>query len=162
MCAHREPSKTTRWEVISGKCASCIVRGYISTSSTFVDSQSSSQSSGRSPSDSESMDLAVIGSSYKRKAALPAMGYHQRPPKIARTDTSHHPGRSMDETEATPRTRATFELRSTTTSPISTKKKRRKVLLPQNREALHRFMVPLAGTFMISSLSNCRHMLVSS
>jgi hypothetical protein len=67
----------------------------------------------------------------------------------------------MDEPEATPRTRDTFESRSTTTSPISTKKKRRKVML-QNREALQRLIAPLTGTFMISSLSSCQHMLVSS
>ena len=127
----------------------------------FVDSQSLSQSSGGSPSDSEGVDLAVIGPSFKRKAAFSPMG-SQRPPKIARTDASHRPGRSMDETEATSRIQATFRLRSTTTSPISTKKKRRKVLLPQNREALHRLIAPRTGTFTISSPSSQRHMIVSS
>jgi hypothetical protein len=161
MCAHREPSKIPRLEVLSGKYASCIVRGHISTSSAFVDSQASSQSSGRSPSDSESVDLAVIGSSSKRKAPLSPMGL-QRPEKITRTDTSHHPGMSVKETEATSRTQGTFESRPTTTSPISARRKRRKVLLPRNREALHPLFAPLTGTFTISSLSSCRHMLVSS
>lgn len=161
MCAHREPSKIPRWEVLSGKCASCIVRGYISTSSAFVDSQSSSQSSGRSPSNPESVDLAVIDFSSKRKAALSPV-ISQRPQKIARTDTSHHPGMSVKETEATSRTQHTFESRSTTTSPISTKRKRRKVLLPRNRETLHPLFAPLTGTFTISSPSSCRHILVSS
>ncbi|KAI0283671.1 hypothetical protein BGY98DRAFT_685229 [Russula aff. rugulosa BPL654] len=123
MCAHREPSKIPRWEVIS-------------------DLQSSSQSSRRSPSDSQSVDIVAIGSSSKRKAAFPSMG-SQRHQKIARTDTSHYPGRSIKETEATSRTRDTFESRSTTTSPISTKRKRRKVILPQNREALQRLIAPL-------------------
>ena len=161
MCAHREPSQIPRYEVITGKCASCFVRGYISTSSAFVDSQSSSRSSGIGPSDSESVDIAVIGSSSKRKAALSPMG-SQRPQKIARTDASRHPGRSMKETEATRRTRDTFESRSITTSPISPKRKRRKVMLPQNREALQRLIAPHTGTFTISLLSSCRHILVSS
>ena len=140
---------------------SCIVRGYISTSSAFVDSQSSSQSNGRSSSHSESVDLAVIGSSSKRKAVL-SPGVSQRPQKIARTDTSHRSGMSVKETEASSRTQDTFGSRSTTTSPIYTKRKRRKVLLPRNREALHPSFAPLTGTFTISSLSSCRHMLVSS
>jgi hypothetical protein len=157
MCAHRDRSEITRWEVSSGKCVSCIVRGCISTPRAFVDPQSSSHSSGRSPSDSESVDLAAIGSSSKRKAAFPLVGL-QRPQKIARTDTSHHPGRSAKETEANSRTYVVLEPRSTTISPISTKRKRRKVLLPRYREALR----SLTGTFTISSTSNCRHMLVSS
>lgn len=161
MCAHREPSKISRWEVLSGKCAPCIVQDHISTSRTFVDSQSSSQSSGRSSPHSESMDLGVIGFSSKRKTALSPVGT-QRPPKIARTDTSHHPGMSVNETEVASRTQDTFEFRSTTTSPISTKRKRRKVLLPRYREALHPLFAPLTGTFTTSSLSSCRHMLVSS
>jgi len=156
MCAHRMPLNIPRWEVLSGKCASCIARGYISTSSAAVDSQPSSQSSGRGSSDSEGVDLAVNGSSSKRKAALAPMG-SQRPQKITRTDTSHHPGRSVKETEAT---QDTFESRSTTTPAISMK--RRKVLLPRNREALHSLFTPLTGTFTTSPLSSCRHMLVSS
>lgn len=123
--------------------------------SVFVDLQSSSQSSRRSPSDSQSVDIVAIGSSSKRKAAFPSMG-SQRPQKIARTDTSHYPGRSIKETEATSRTRDTFESRSTTTSPISTKRKRRKVILPQNREVLQRLIAPLTGMFTISSLSSCQ------
>lgn len=159
MCAHRMPLNIPRWEVLSGKCASCIVRGCISTSSAVVDSQPSSQSSGRGSSDSEGVDLAINGSSSKRKAALAPMG-SQRPQKIAHTDTSHHPGRSVKETEATSRTQDTFGSRSTTTSAISTK--RRKVLLPRNREALHSLFTPLTGTFTTSPLSSCRHILVSS
>jgi len=158
MCAHRESS---RWEVLLGKCVSRIVQSYISTSSVFVDSQSSSQSSGRSPSNPESVDLAVIGSSSKRKAALSPAG-SQQSQKFARTDTSRHPGRSMRETEATSRTHDAFESRSTTTSPTFPRRKRRKVLLPRNRETLHPFVVPLTGTFTIPSLNSCRQMPVSS
>jgi hypothetical protein len=161
MCAHFEPSKVQRWEVLSGKCASCITRGYFSTSSAFVDSQSSSQSNGRGSSDPESVELAVIGSSSKRKAAFSPAG-SQRPQKIARTDTSHHPGRSVKETEAISRTQDAFQSRSTTTSPMSRMIKRRKVLLPRNRETLHPFIAPFTGTFTMSSLSSCRHMFVSS
>jgi hypothetical protein len=137
-----------------------IVRGYISTSSAaFVDSQSSSQSSGGSPSDSESVDLAAISSAFKRKATLPLMG-SQRPQKIARTDASHHLGRSTKETEATSRTQGSPESRSTTTSPISTK--RRKVLLPRNRGPLPSLIPPRTGTFAISSRSGCQCILVPS
>jgi hypothetical protein len=145
MCAHREPSKIPRWEVLSGKCALCIMRGYFSTSSAFVDSPSSPQSNGRGSSDSESVDLAVTGSSSKRKAALSPVG-SQRPQKIARTNASYHPGESVKETKATSRTQDLFESRSTT-SPISTRRKRRKVLLPRNRVALHPFITPFTGTF---------------
>jgi hypothetical protein len=148
MCAHRDPSKIPRWEVLSGKCASCIVRGYISTSSAFVESQSSSQSSGRSLSNSERVDLPVIDLSSKRKAASSPM-ISQRPQKIARTDTSHHPGMPVKETEATSRTQHTFESRSTTASLISTIRKRKKVLLPRNREAQHPLFAHLTGTFTI-------------
>lgn len=146
MCAHREPSNIPRWEVLSGKCASCIIRGYISTSNASVDSQSSSQSNGRGSSNSESANLAAIGSSSKRKTALSPVG-SQRLSKIARTDTSHHPGRSVRETEAPPRTQDAFESRPTTTSPNSTKRQRRKVLLPRNREGLYPFITPFTGTF---------------
>ena len=146
MCAHREPSNIPRWEVSSGKCTSCIIQGYFSTSSAFIDSQPSSQSNGRGSSGSESMVFAVNGSSSKRKAALSPVG-SQRLPKIARTDTSHQPGRPVRETEAPPRTQDAFVSRSTTTSPTSTKRKRRKVLLPRNREALHPFITPRTGTF---------------
>jgi len=132
---------------------------YISTSSAFVDSQSSSQSSGISLLDSENVDLAVIGSPSKRKAASPPMG-SQRSPKIARTDTYHHPGMSMKEAGATLRAQGTSEPRSTTTSPISSK--RRKVLLPRNRESLHSLITTRNGTFTILSSSGCRCILVSS
>lgn len=151
MCAHRVPSNIPRWEVLSGKCASCIVQGYISTSSAFVDSQSSSHSSDRSPADSEGVDFAVNGTSSKRKAALPPLG-SQRLQKIARTDTSYHPGRSVKETEVPSRTQNTYESRSTTTSPISGK--RRKVLLPRNRETLHSLISPRTSTSTTSSLSS--------
>ena len=158
MCAHREPSKTPRWGVISGKCVSCIVRLRLDIYGYFVDSSPSSR---RDPPGSQSADLAVTGSSSKRKAALPS-SESRRPQKIARTDGSHHPGRSMMEPEATPRTRDTFEVRSTTTSPVSPKRKRRKVMLPQNRDLLQRLLAPPSGTFTISSPSGSRHMLVSS
>lgn len=159
MCAHRVHSNIPGWEVLSSECASCVVQGYVSTSSVFVDSQSSSHSSDRSPSDSEGVDPAIIGASSKRKAAFSPLG-SQRLQKVARTDTSHHPGRSVKETEATSRTQNTYESRSTTTSPIS--RKRRKVLLPQNRETLHSLITPRTSTFTISSLSSYRLILVSS
>jgi hypothetical protein len=160
MCAHHESSTIPRWEILPGKCASRSVRGYsFLTPSAFLVSQSSSSSSNRSPSDLEGVDIAVIGSLSKRKAALLPAG-SQRTQKVARTDTTHRPGRSMKETEATSRTQGAFESRASTTSPIA-KKKRRRVSLMQNRELMRSILKPGPGTFTISSLSGCRDMLVS-
>ncbi|KAF8482693.1 hypothetical protein DFH94DRAFT_376049 [Russula ochroleuca] len=112
MCANRDPSTMPRWVTLSA-------------------SQSSSSPSSRSISDLGEVDLTLIGSLSKRKAALPPAG-SQRPLKFPRTDTSHHPGRSMNEVEATSRTQGPFESRANPTSP-----KKRKVLLTRNRELLH-------------------------
>jgi hypothetical protein len=149
MCANRDPSTMPRWVTLSGRCTPCFARSHSLTSSVFVASQSSSSPSSRSISDLGEVDLTLIGSLSKRKAALPPAG-SQRPLKFPRTDTSHHPGRSMNEVEATSRTQGPFESRANPTSP-----KKRKVLLTRNRELLHSLSKSGSGTFTISSLSGC-------
>lgn len=149
MCANREPSTIPRWEILSGKCTSYFARSHSLTSSAFVVSQSSSSPSSRSISDLGEVDLTLIGSLSKRKAALSPAG-PQRPLKFPRTDTSHRPGRSMNEAEAITRTQGAFESRESPTSP-----KKRKVLLTRNRELLHSLARPGSGTFTISLLSGC-------
>jgi hypothetical protein len=141
----------------------CIVfrAGYISlTSSAFVASasQSSSPSTSNRVSVLEDVDLAIVGSLSRRKVVLSPAG-SQWPQKFVRTDTSHRPGRSIKATEATPRTQGDFKRRASTTSPITVKK--RKVLLAPNREPLHSLPKSGSGTFIISSPSDCREMLVS-
>lgn len=124
------------------------------TSVAFVVSQSSSASSGGSASNLEGVD---IGSLSKRKAGLLPAGF-QRAQKVARTDATRRPGRSMKETETMSRTQHAFESRASTTSPIS--KKKGKVPLTRNGELVHSLLKPGSGTFTTSLLSGCRDLLV--
>ncbi|KAI0000465.1 hypothetical protein BJV77DRAFT_389953 [Russula vinacea] len=132
MCANREPSTIPRWEILSV-------------------SQSSSSPSSRSISDLGEVDLTLIGSLSKRKAALSPAG-PQRPLKFPRTDTSHRPGRSMNEAEAITRTQGAFESRESPTSP-----KKRKVLLTRNRELLHSLARPGSDNLKRNNISRSRN-----
>lgn len=133
--------------------ASCC---YILTSSPFVVSQSSSSSSTKNPSDLEGVNLTALGSISKRKAGLLPAG-SQRAQKVARTNTTHRPGRSMKETEATSRMHDAFKYCASTTSPTSRKKG--KVSLTRNDELVHSLLKPNSSTSTISSLSGCRDVL---
>ena len=101
------------------------------------DSQSSSQSSHVSPSDSEEKELAPTNSSSKRKATLTPPG-SLRPRKSARTDLSHGPRKAVRRSEAASRTRDASDSDTGIALPIAVKKK--KVLLPRNREMLAKAM----------------------
>jgi hypothetical protein len=95
------------------------------------DSQASSQSSHISPSESEEKELAPTNSSSKRRATLPPAG-SLRPQKSARTDLSHGPRMAVRQSGPTSRMRDASDSDTGIALPIARKK--RKVLLPRNRE----------------------------
>jgi len=115
MCAHRAPSTIPRSDVLS-------------------DVVPSSSPSSRSPSDSEGVDIAPISSFSKRKASLSPKG-SRHPQKFARTDTSHRLGMTVTGTKSTSLIKDGFESRPSAASVPSRKRKR--VLLPRNRELVH-------------------------
>ena len=121
------------------------------SSNTFEDLPSSSQSSHISPSDSEGMDLAPINSLSKRKATLPPTG-SLRAQKSARTNSSHGPGRVVMQSAVTSGTQAAFQSRTGATSSVT--KKKRKVLLPRNRELLHSLTKPKSGSRTFTKYSH--------
>ncbi|KAI0256210.1 hypothetical protein BJV78DRAFT_445830 [Lactifluus subvellereus] len=127
MCAQRDSSTITRWEVLSV-------------------SQSSSSSNTPAPSDLERVDLALMRPSSKRKAALPPEEA-ARPQKSALTDTSHRPGMTGTETEVSPHSQRLFDSpRAGVVSLSAMKKMRKKVSLRRNHELLHSLLKSGSGS----------------